>query len=114
MIFEVKQDLWRTKARLVAGGHLVDALDNNIYSSTVKGIRVRVLHVIAHKQNLKLLCSRDVGNAYLNANTNELVYCRAGTKFGEELRGSIILIRKSLYGSRSSSEHLWSHFADTI
>ena len=29
VIFDVKQDLWR-KARLVAGGHLVDALDNNI------------------------------------------------------------------------------------
>ena len=97
----------------MAGGHLVDALDNNIYSSTVKGISVRMLHVIAHKQNLKLLCG-DVGNAYVDAYTNELVYSRAGPEFGEELRGSIILIRKALYGLRSSSEHWWAHFADMI
>jgi hypothetical protein len=32
VIFDVKQDL-RLKARLVAGGHLVDSLDNNVYSS---------------------------------------------------------------------------------
>ena len=112
VIFDVKQDL-RRKARLVAGGHLVDALDSNIYSSTVKGMSVKMLHVIAHKQNLKLLCG-DVGNAYVNAYTNELVYCRDGPEFGEELRGSIILIRKALYGLRSSSERWWAHFADTI
>ena len=74
IIFDVKQDL-RRKARLVAGGHLVDSLDNNVYSSTVKGISVRVLHVLAHKMNLKLLCG-DVGNAYVNAYTKELVYSK--------------------------------------
>ena len=37
VIFDVKQDL-RRKARLVAGGHLVYSLDNNVYSSTVKGL----------------------------------------------------------------------------
>jgi hypothetical protein len=53
-VFDVKQDLCR-KARLVAGGHLVDALDHDIYSLTVKGISVKLLHVIAHKANLKQL-----------------------------------------------------------
>jgi hypothetical protein len=72
-----------------------------------------MLHVIAHKQGLKLLCG-DVGNAYVNAFTNELVYCRAGPEFGEELQDSIVIIRKALYGLRSSSERWWSHFADTI
>ena len=112
VIFDVKQDLGR-KARLVAGGHLVDALENSIYSSTVKGISVQMLHVIAHKQGLKLLCG-DVGNAYVNAFTNELVYCCAGPEFGEELQDSIVIIRKALYGLRSSSERWWSRFADTI
>ena len=41
IIFDMKQDL-RRKARLVAGGHLVDLLDNNVYSSIVKGISIRV------------------------------------------------------------------------
>eukprot|EP00957_Ditylum_brightwellii_P057064 4324871-Ditylum_brightwellii.AAC.1 len=35
IVFDCKQDL-RRKARLVAGGNLVDLLDNKVYSSTVK------------------------------------------------------------------------------
>jgi hypothetical protein len=112
MIFDVKQDL-RRKARLVAGGHLVDSRDNNVYSSTVKGISVRMLHVIAHKQNLKLLCG-DVGNAYVNAYTNELVYSKCGLEFGPELVGKTVIIKKALYGLKTSSERWWSHFADTL
>ena len=112
MIFDVKQDL-RRKARLVAGGHLVDSLDNDVYSSTVKGISVRLLHVIAHKQNLDLLCG-DVGNAYVNAYLNEKVYSRCGPEFGEDLVGRILIIKKALYGLRTSSERWWSHFADTL
>jgi hypothetical protein len=72
IIFDVKQDL-RRKARLDAGGHLVEANEHDIYSSTVKGISVKLLHVIAHKRGLKQLCG-DVGNAYINAYMNEKVY----------------------------------------
>ncbi len=112
IIFDVKQDL-RRKARLVAGGHLVDSLDNNVYSSTVKGISVRVIHFIAHKMKLKLLCG-DVGNAYVNAYTNELVYSRCRKEFGPNLEGKTLIIKKALYGLRTSSERWWSHFADTL
>ena len=112
VIFDVKQDL-RRKARLVAGGHLVDSLDNNVYSSTVKGISVRVLHVIAHRMKLKLLCG-DVGNAYVNAYTNELVYSKCGKEFGPDLEGKTVIVKKALYGLRTSSERWWSHFADTL
>jgi Reverse transcriptase (RNA-dependent DNA polymerase) len=111
MIFDVKHDL-RRKARLVAGGHLVDAFDIDIYSSTVKSISVKLLHVIAHKMNLKQLCG-DVASAYVNAYTNEKVYAVAGPEFGAE-EGSIVLIRKALYGLRSSSERWHAHFSDTL
>ena len=72
VIFDVKQDM-RQKARLVAGGHLVVALDHNIYSSPVKGISVKLLHVIAHKAGLRQFCG-NVVNAYVIALTNEKVY----------------------------------------
>ena len=111
MIFDVKQDL-RRKARLVAGGHLVDVLDNNVYSSTVKGISVKLLHVIAHKTGMRQLCG-DVANAYVNAYTNERVYAIAGAEFGE-LRGRVVIIVKALYGLSSSSERWHSHFSDTL
>ncbi len=102
IIFGVKQDLRRI-ARLFTGGHLVDSLDNNVYSSTVKGISVRVLHLLAHKMNLKMLCG-DMGNAYVNAYTNELVYSKCGKEFGLDLEGRTVVIRKALYGLRTSSE----------
>jgi hypothetical protein len=113
MVFDVKQDL-RRKSRLVAGGHLVELLnDTPVYSSTVKSISVQLLHVIAHKAQLKQLCG-DIGNAFVNAYTNEKVYVsRAGKEFGEH-EGKVIIIRKALYGLRSSSERFHSHVADTL
>jgi hypothetical protein len=86
LIFGVKQDL-QNKARLVAGGHLVDALDQEIYSSTVKGIMsIMLLHVIAHKTGMNQLCG-NVRNAYVNAFTNKKVYDVAGKEFGQSLEG---------------------------
>ena len=73
IVFDVKHDL-RRKARLVAGGHLIDIADTPVYSSTVKGIGVQLLHVISHKANLKQLCG-DIGNAFPNAYTNEKKIC---------------------------------------
>jgi hypothetical protein len=70
IIYEVKQDL-RRKARLVAGGHLVDPSDHSIYSSTIKGISVKLLHVISHKADLGQLCG-DVSLAFVNAFTMNL------------------------------------------
>ena len=112
MVFDVKQDLTR-KCRLVAGGHLVDMLDIQVYSSTVKSISVQLLHVISHKANLEQLCG-DIGNAFPNAYTNEKVYIpKAGIEFGE-LAGKCIVIKKALYGLCSSAERFHAHLADTL
>jgi hypothetical protein len=70
IIFDVKSDL-RRKARLVVGGHEVDARDHTKYSSVVRFDSIRLLNVIAKAQNLKVLAG-DVGNAYLYAYTLNL------------------------------------------
>jgi hypothetical protein len=44
MIFGVKPDLFH-KARLMAGAHLVDALDHDIYSPTIMGVDIKLLHM---------------------------------------------------------------------
>ena len=111
MLFTVKQDL-RRKARLVAGGHLVDAMDHNVYSSTVKGISVKLLHVVSHKQKLEQLCG-DVSLAFVNAFTNEKVFAIAGEEFGE-YKDCTVIIRKALYGLSSSAERWHSHFSDSL
>ena len=112
MIMNVNQDL-RHKCRLVAGGHLIDALDNDIYSTTVNSISVNLLQVKAHKANLEILCG-DIGNAYVNAYTKEKVYSIAGDEFGKAMKGSIVIIVRALYGMRTSSESWHAHLADTL
>ena len=71
MIFTVKPDL-RRKARLVIGGHVIDSEGHSTYASTVKLQSVRLLNLIAKANGLKCL-SGDIGNAYLNAKTDELI-----------------------------------------
>ena len=113
LIFDIKTDL-RRKARLVAGGNLVELLEGvAVYSSTVKQISVRLLQVIAHRAKLKTLTG-DVGNAYVNAFTSEKVYAVAGPEFGPKLEAKIVVIRKALYGLVTSAERWHQHFADTL
>ena len=95
MIYEVKQD-GRRKARLVAGGHLVDPWGVNTRSTVVKGVSVRLLDLIAHRDKLKIVCG-DVGNAFVTAPCLEKVYSRAGPEFGEQQDAVMILV-KALYG----------------
>ena len=111
MIFEVKQD-GRRKARLVAGGHMVDPMGINSRSTVVKGISVRLLDLIAHRDNLPILCG-DIGNAFITANCLEKIYSRAGPEF-EDREGSVMIFKKALYGLRSSSRAFRAHFADFL
>ena len=111
MIFEVKQD-GRRKARLVAGGHMVDPMGINPRSTVVKGISVRLLDLIAHRDKLSILCG-DIGNAFITADCMEKIYSRAGPEF-DEREGSILVLKKALYGLRSSSRAFRAHFADFL
>ena len=76
----------------MAQGQLVDILDHMVYSSTCKAISIRLLLVIADKNNLDIQCG-DIGNAYVNAETNEKVFCVAGKEFGPESEGKIVIIK---------------------
>ena len=81
MVYDVKQNLQR-KCQLVAGGHLVDMMDIQVYSSMVKSISVQLLHVISHRANLEQLCG-DIGNAFPNAYTKErYIFPRQGLNLG--------------------------------
>eukprot|EP00957_Ditylum_brightwellii_P080713 6138642-Ditylum_brightwellii.AAC.1 len=101
-------------ARLVAGGHLIDLLDNKAYSSTAKGISVKLLHVIAHCIGLNTLLCGNIGYAYVNACTTNKVYAVAGPKFGEALIRKIVMIRKALYKLATSCACFHKHLSDTL
>ena len=111
LVYDVKQDGTR-KARLVAGGHTVDPRGISSRSTVVKGISVRLLDIIAHRDNLKTLCG-DVGNAFVTADCLEKIYSVAGPEFGER-QDSVCLFVKALYGLRSSSRAFRAHFADFL
>jgi hypothetical protein len=80
MIFEVKQD-GRRKARLVAGGHMVEPRGISSRSMVVKGISVRLLDLIV-RDSLRTPCG-DIGNALITADCLEKIYSIAGPEFGE-------------------------------
>eukprot|EP00957_Ditylum_brightwellii_P148249 11287659-Ditylum_brightwellii.AAC.1 len=60
MLFDCKQD-GRRRAQLIAGGHLITLLDHGICLSTVRGISVGLLYILAHSAKLDILCG-NIGN----------------------------------------------------
>jgi hypothetical protein len=62
---------------------MIDPMEINSRSTVMKGISVRLLDLIAHRDNLKILCG-DIGNALITADCLEKVYSRAGPEFGDK------------------------------
>ena len=98
LVFAVKFD-GRHKARLVADGHQTSDPAENIFSGVVS---VRNLRLVIFRGKLNNLDIRgaDIGNAYLEAFTDEKLYIVAGPDF-QELEGYILIFLKALYGLKS-------------
>ena len=88
LIFVVKFN-GRHKARLVADGSLTPEPVENIYSGVLSLRHLRLVIFLGELNNLELW-GGDIGNAYLEACTNEKLFIIAGTEFGE-LEGFIII-----------------------
>ena len=113
MIFDVKiRENFRRNARLVAGGHTTDAPASLSYSSVVSRDSVRIALTIAALNGLEVMAC-DIQNAYLTANCREKIWTRAGPEFGSE-SGTIMLIRKALYGLKSSGAAFRAHLTETL
>jgi hypothetical protein len=109
MVFDIKMVGLVRKARLVAGGHLIDPPVESVYSSVITHESVRIMFLIAALNDLDIL-GADVQNAYINAKTNEKVYTTAGPEFGSNEGRPAIIIR-ALYGLKSSGARWRDHFA---
>ena len=84
----------------------------SVYSSVVSLRGIRMVTFLAELNGLKTW-QTDVGNAYLEAETKEKVYVVAGSEFGEQ-EGNILVIKRALYGLKSSGLRWHERFADVL
>ena len=100
---------FRKKERLVARGHTTDTPSSITYSSVISRDSVRIVHTL---NDLKILAC-DIQNAYSTANYRKTKYTIAGPEFGSEA-GCVLIVRKTLYGVKSSGAAFRAHLANTI
>ena len=81
---------------MVADGHLAPDPVESIYLGVVS-LRNLILVIFLGKLNYLELWGADIGNAYLEAVTEEKLYIVAGPEF-EDLEGYILTFSKALYG----------------
>ena len=110
LVFAVKFD-GRHKARLVADGHLTPEPIENIYSGVGSLRNLRLVIFLGKLNNLELW-GADIGNAYLEAFTDEKPYIVAGPEF-LQLERYIRIFLKALYGLKSSCKR-WAEVVHGI
>jgi hypothetical protein len=112
MIFDVKMSDLSRKCRFVAGGHTTEAPASLTYSSVVSRDSVRIAFLIAALNNLDVQAC-NITNAYLNAPCREKIWFEGGAECGED-RGKVMIIKRALYGLRSSGAAWTDMLAQTI
>lgn len=112
MVFDIKMDFTR-KARMCARGDLTAPPATATYSSVVSRESVRIAFLLAALNEVDILMF-DIGNAYLTAPAAEKLYVReAGKEFGEH-QGKMMIVRRALYGLKSSGAAYRNDFAQVL
>ena len=113
MIFEIKLDGFRRKARLVGSGCMVkDTPAVVTYASVVSCNTVRIALTIAALNDLEVKAS-DVMNTFLTAPCTEKISTTLGPEFGYDIGKKAIIVR-SLYGLKSSGASFSNHIVDCM
>jgi len=89
LVFDVKHDGCH-KSRLVADGHLTEVPLVSVYAGIVSLHGICLLVFLAKLNDFDIWAT-DIGNAYLEVETQEKVYIIAGPEFGE-LEGHTLII----------------------
>ena len=105
----------RLKSRLVAGGHRSPRVcPEDCHASVVSMEAVRMGFLMAKLNNLQV-CAGDIGNAHLNAKTNEKLCIIAGPEFGPGCAGKRLIVDKALCGTQNGGNQFHAlttaHFA---
>ena len=96
----------------MAGGHTTETPSTLTYSSVVSRDSVRKILLVAALNGLNIMAC-DIQNAYLTVDCREKIWTIAGPEFGSE-KGTPMVIRKALYGLKSSGAAFRAHLAETL
>jgi hypothetical protein len=111
MIFDVKREDFRRKARLVAGGHTTAAPATITYASVVSRESVRIALLLAALNDVEVKTA-DI-YAYITAPCSEKIWTVLGPEFGSDA-GNKAFIVSALYGLKSAGASFCSHLADCM
>jgi hypothetical protein len=103
MIFDVKMEDFRGKARFVAGGHTTDTPHKMAHVSVASRESLRISMTLVALNDLDVKMA-DIENAYLKAPITEKVWNVLGPEFGDE-DGKLGLIVRALCGLKSAGTH---------
>ncbi len=109
IIFDVKMEDFRRKARLVAGGHKTEDPATITYASIVSHETVRIALLMAALNDLKVKVG-DVLNAYVTDPITEMVWTVFGAEFGSDAGKSASIVR-ALYRLKSAGAAFCAHLA---
>ncbi len=112
MIFDVKMEDLRWKARLVAGGHMTDVPPPIMYASVVLQETVRIALTMAALNALKVMAA-DIMNAYITAPNKEKIRTLLGLEFGKD-KGCKAIVVRALYSFTFASAAFRNHLADCM
>jgi hypothetical protein len=107
MIFDVKMEGFRRKARFMAGVHTTDAPRVMTYASVVSRESTRIALKLAALHDLDVTMG-EIENAYLTAPITDKVWTVLGPEFGEGA-GKRALVVRELYGIKSTGAAFRNH-----
>ena len=92
MIFDIKQEYFRCKARMVAGGHTTEARVTITYASVVSRESVRIAPFLEALNDVEVKTA-DIENAYITDPCSKKIYMVLGPKFGLEAGKKAFVVR---------------------
>jgi len=112
MVFDIKQEDFRRKARLVAGGHTTEPPATVTYASVVSRESVRIALLLAALNDVQVKTA-DIENAYITAPCSEKIWTVLGPEFGPDAGKKAFVVR-ALYGLKSAGALFRNHLADCM
>lgn len=111
-IFDVKLT-GEYKARWVLDGHLTPDVTYSTYAGVVSRESVRIALLYAALNDVDVFAA-DIRNAYIQSPSSRKDYILCGSEFGLENVGKVALIRRALYGGKTSGRDFRNHLRECM